>query len=61
MERIHSNWNHDGISGDVHFTGHLRSNRTNVVCDKRNIRNMQSGGGLGNAGSRECIILKVCG
>ncbi len=32
-----SNWNHCRISGDVHFAGHLRSNRTNVVCDKRNI------------------------
>ncbi len=29
MEHIHivSNWNHGGISGDVHFAGHLRSNR----------------------------------
>ncbi len=47
------NWNHGGISGDVHFAGHLRSNRTNVVRDKRCIRNMQNGGarelGLGNA------------
>ncbi len=25
-----SNWNHGGISCDVHFAGHLRSNRTNV-------------------------------
>ncbi len=32
-----SNWNHGGISGDVHFAGHLWSNRTNVVRDKRYI------------------------
>ncbi len=48
-----SNWNHCRISGDVHFAGHLRSNRTNVVCDKRNIWKVQSRGvqglGLGNA------------
>ncbi len=25
-----SNWNHGGISSDVHFAGHLHSNRTNV-------------------------------
>ncbi len=39
-----SNWNHGGISCDVHFAGHLRSNRTNIWSDKSNIRNMQSGG-----------------
>ncbi len=38
-----SNWNHGGISCDVHFAGHLRSNRTNIWNDKSNIRNMQSG------------------
>ncbi len=37
-----SNWNHGGISCDVHFAGHLRSNRTNIWSDKSNIRNMQS-------------------
>ncbi len=30
---------------DVHFAGHLRSNRTNIWSDKSNIRNMQNGGG----------------
>ncbi len=39
-----SNWNHGGISCDVHFAGHLRSNRTNIWSDKSNIRNVQSGG-----------------
>ncbi len=39
-----SNWNHGGISCDVHFTGHLRLNRTNIWSDKSNIWNMQSGG-----------------
>ncbi len=42
-----SNWNHDGISRDVHFAGHLRSNRTNIWSDKRNIQNMQSRGARG--------------
>ncbi len=42
-----SNWNHGGISCDVHFAGHLRSNRTNVWSDKSNIRNVQSGGARG--------------
>ncbi len=36
-----------GISCDVHFAGHLRSNRTNVWSDKSNIRNVQSGGARG--------------
>ncbi len=36
-----------GISCDVHFAGHLRSNRTNIWSDKSNIRNMQSGGARG--------------
>ncbi len=45
--RSHSNWNHGGISCDVHFAGHLRSNRTNVWSDKSNIRNVQSGGARG--------------
>ncbi len=40
------NCNHDGISCDVPFAGHLRSNRTNVWSDKRNIQNVQSGGGV---------------
>ncbi len=43
-----SNWNHGGISRDVHFTGHLRPNRTNVWSDKRN---MQSGGEGARTGS----------
>ncbi len=42
-----SNWNHGGISCDVHFAGHLRSDRTNVWSDKSNIRNVQSGGARG--------------
>ncbi len=42
-----SNWNHGGMSCDVHFAGHLRSNRTNVWSDKSNIRNVQSGGARG--------------
>ncbi len=42
-----SNWNHGGISCDVHFAGHMRSNRTNIWSDKSNIRNMQSGGARG--------------
>ncbi len=42
-----SNWNHAGISCDVHFAGHLRSNRTNILSNKSNIRNMQSGGARG--------------
>ncbi len=42
-----SNWNHVGISCDVHFAGHLRSNRTNFWSNKSNIRNVQSGGGWG--------------
>ncbi len=42
-----SNWNHGGISCDVHFAGHLRSNRTNVWSVKSNIRNVQSGGARG--------------
>ncbi len=41
------NWNHGGISCDVHFTGHLHSNRTNIWSDKSNIRNVQRGGGGG--------------
>ncbi len=52
-----SNWNHGGISCDVHFAGHLRSNRTNVWSDKSNIRNVQSSGARGlelrTAGLRE--------
>ncbi len=32
---------------DVHFAGHLRSNRTNIWSDKSNIRHMQSGGARG--------------
>ncbi len=43
-----SNWNHDGISCDVQFAGHLRSNRTNVLYKryyKSNKLNVQSGGG----------------
>ncbi len=39
-----SNWNHGGISSDVPFAGHLRSNRTNIWSDKSNIKNVQSGG-----------------
>ncbi len=35
------------ISCDVHFAGHLRSNRTNVWSDKSNIWNVQSGGARG--------------
>ncbi len=42
-----SNWNHGGISCDVHLTGHLSSNRTNIWSDKSNIRNMQSRGARG--------------
>ncbi len=34
------NWNHGGISCDVHFAGHLRLNRTNVWTDKRNIQSV---------------------
>ncbi len=30
-----------GISCDVHFAGHLRSNRTNIWSDKSNILNMR--------------------
>ncbi len=41
------NWNHGGISCDVHFAGHLRSNNSNVWSDKSNIRNAQSGGARG--------------
>ncbi len=40
-----SNWNHGGISCDVHFAGHLRSNSTNIWSDKRNIRIVQRRGG----------------
>ncbi len=32
-----SNWNHVGISCDVHFAGHLHSNRTNIWSDKSNV------------------------
>ncbi len=42
-----SNWNHGGISCDVHFAGHLHSNRTNIWSDKNNIRNVQSGAAWG--------------
>ncbi len=42
-----SNWNHGGMSCDVHFTGHLHLNRTNIWNDKSNIRNMQSRGARG--------------
>ncbi len=55
-----SNWNHGRISCDVHFAGHLRSNRTNIWSDKSNIRNMQSGGARGlelrTAGLTELIM-----
>ncbi len=47
LYKFASNWNHVGISCDVHFAGHLRSNRTNFWSNKSNIRNVQSGGGLG--------------
>ncbi len=33
-----SNWNHGGISCDVPFAWHLRSNRTNVWNDKLNFK-----------------------
>ncbi len=33
-----SNWNHGGISCDVPFAWHLRSNRTNVWSDKLNFK-----------------------
>ncbi len=49
-----SNWNHGGISCDVHFEGHLRSNRTNIWSDKSNIRNMQSGGGTRTGIENRC-------
>ncbi len=39
-----------GESCDVHFAGHIRSNRTNIWSDKSNIRNMQSGLGEGARG-----------
>ncbi len=39
-----SNWNHGGLSCDVHFEGYLRSNWTNIWSDKSNIRNVQGGG-----------------
>ncbi len=48
-----SNWNHGGISCDVHFAGHLRSNRTNVWRDKRNIQN--GGGGTRTGIENRCI------
>ncbi len=51
LYKFASNWNHVGISCDVHFAGHLRSNRTNFWSNKSNIRNVQSGGG--GAGARE--------
>ncbi len=41
------NWNHGGISCDVHFAGHLRLNRTNIWSGKSNILNVQSGGARG--------------
>ncbi len=47
MEYIRSLRIMGGISCDVHFAGHLRSNRTNIWSDKSNIRNMQSGGARG--------------
>ncbi len=40
-------WNHGGISCDVHFAGHLRSNRTNIWSDKSNIRNVRGGARTG--------------
>ncbi len=42
-----SNWNLGGISCDVHFAGHLCSNRTNAWSDERNIQMCRVvGGGL---------------
>ncbi len=41
-----SNWNLGGISCDVRFAGHLRSNRTNAWSDERNIQMCRVGGGL---------------
>ncbi len=58
-----ANWNHGGISCDVHFAGHLRLNRTNVRSDKSNIRNVQSGrggGGGGVGGARTGIENRWC-
>jgi len=39
-----SNWNLGGISCDVHFAGHLRSNRTKAWSDERNIQMCRVGG-----------------
>ncbi len=40
-----SNWNHGGISCDVHFVGHLWSNRTNVVREEIHTKYAERGGG----------------
>ncbi len=40
-----SNWNLGGISCDVRFAGHLRSNRTNAWSDERNIQMCRVRGG----------------
>ncbi len=36
-----SNWNHGGISCDVHFAGHLRLNRTNIWSDWGGARGLE--------------------
>ncbi len=50
---------HGGISCDVHFAGHLRSNRTNIWSDKSNIRNMQSGGGVRGLELRTAAVAQL--
>ncbi len=39
-----SNWNHGGISCDVHFAGHLRSNRTNYEVIRVTYEMCRAGG-----------------
>ncbi len=56
-------WNHGGLSGDVHFVGHLLSNRTTSYVDKRYIRKYAERGwgarglGLGNTALMKHHIL----
>ncbi len=39
-----SNWNHGGISCDVHFPGHLRSNRTTSEAIRETYKMFRAGG-----------------
>ncbi len=55
-----SNWNHGGISCDVHFAGHLRSNRTNIWSNKSKIYEMCRGGWVRGLELRPADLHTAC-